>query len=73
MLVTAGAGGVGAAIARAFHAAGSCVHVCDIDRSALDFDRIYLSGGERGVNLHVAVPDLLRVTGATPVTTHRGE
>ena len=44
-----------------------------IDRSARDFDRIYLSGGERGVNLHVAVPDLLRVTGATPVTTHRGE
>jgi Cys-tRNA(Pro)/Cys-tRNA(Cys) deacylase len=44
-----------------------------IDRSALDFDRIYLSGGERGVNLHVAVPDVLRVTGATAVTTHRGE
>ena len=36
VLVTAGAGGVGAAIARAFHAAGSRVHVCDIDRSALD-------------------------------------
>jgi NAD(P)-dependent dehydrogenase (short-subunit alcohol dehydrogenase family) len=36
VLVTAGAGGVGAAIARAFHAAGARVHVCDIDRSALD-------------------------------------
>ncbi len=36
VLVTAGAGGAGAAIARAFHAAGSRVHVCDIDRSALD-------------------------------------
>ena len=36
ILVTAGAGGVGAAIARAFHATGSRVHVCDIDRSALD-------------------------------------
>jgi len=36
VLVTAGAGGVGAAIARAFHEAGSRVHVCDIDRSALD-------------------------------------
>lgn len=36
VLVTAGAGGVGAAIARAFHAAGSRVHVCDVDRSALD-------------------------------------
>ncbi|HEU5296611.1 MAG TPA: SDR family oxidoreductase [Burkholderiaceae bacterium] len=36
VLVTAGAGGVGAAIARAFHEAGSRVHVCDVDRSALD-------------------------------------
>ena len=36
VLVTAAAGGVGAAIARAFHAAGARVHVCDIDRSALD-------------------------------------
>lgn len=36
VLVTAGAGGIGAAIARAFHDIGSQVHVCDIDRSALD-------------------------------------
>ena len=36
VLVTAGAGGVGGAIARAFHEAGSRVHVCDVDRSALD-------------------------------------
>ena len=36
MLVTAGAGGIGGAIARAFHEAGSRVHVCDVDRSALD-------------------------------------
>jgi NAD(P)-dependent dehydrogenase (short-subunit alcohol dehydrogenase family) len=36
VLVTAGAGGIGAAIARAFHTAGSRVHVCDIDRTALD-------------------------------------
>ncbi|HEX4508511.1 MAG TPA: SDR family oxidoreductase [Burkholderiaceae bacterium] len=36
VLVTAGAGGVGAVIARAFHATGARVHVCDIDRSALD-------------------------------------
>ena len=36
VLVTAGARGVGAAIARAFHVAGSRVHVCDVDRSALD-------------------------------------
>ena len=36
ILVTGGASGIGAAIARAFHEAGSHVHVCDIDRSALD-------------------------------------
>jgi NAD(P)-dependent dehydrogenase (short-subunit alcohol dehydrogenase family) len=36
VLVTAGANGIGAAIARAFHAAGARVHVCDVDRSALD-------------------------------------
>jgi NAD(P)-dependent dehydrogenase (short-subunit alcohol dehydrogenase family) len=36
VLVTAGANGIGAAIARAFHEAGARVHVCDIDRSALD-------------------------------------
>ena len=36
VLVTAGAGGIGAAIARAFHEAGSRVHVCDVDRSAID-------------------------------------
>ena len=32
VLVTAGASGIGAAIACAFHEAGSRVHVCDIDR-----------------------------------------
>ena len=36
VLVTAGASGIGAAIARAFHEAGAHVHVCDIDRAALD-------------------------------------
>lgn len=36
VLVTAGARGVGAAIARGFHAAGCRVHVCDVDRTALD-------------------------------------
>lgn len=36
VLVTGGANGVGATIARAFHEAGARVHVCDIDRSALD-------------------------------------
>jgi len=36
VLVTAGASGIGAAIARAFTEAGAHVHVCDIDRAALD-------------------------------------
>ena len=36
VLVTGGAGGIGVVIARAFHEAGSRVHVCDIDRAALD-------------------------------------
>ena len=36
VLVTAGANGIGAVIARAFHETGARVHVCDIDRSALD-------------------------------------
>ncbi|WP_372658002.1 SDR family oxidoreductase [Hydrogenophaga sp.] len=36
VLVTAGASGIGAAIARAFSEAGARVHVCDIDRAAID-------------------------------------
>jgi NAD(P)-dependent dehydrogenase (short-subunit alcohol dehydrogenase family) len=36
VLVTAGANGIGAVVARAFHEAGARVHVCDIDRLALD-------------------------------------
>ncbi len=36
VLVVAGGGGIGAAIARAFQATGAHVHVCDVDRSALD-------------------------------------
>lgn len=36
VLVTAGAGGIGAVIARAFHEGGGRVHVCDVDRDALD-------------------------------------
>jgi len=40
-----------------------------IDESALGWDQIYLSGGQRGVNLQLARADLLRVTGAVPVAT----
>lgn len=36
VLVTAGGAGIGAAVARAFAEAGAHVHVCDIDRHALD-------------------------------------
>ncbi|MES2945336.1 MAG: SDR family oxidoreductase [Pseudomonadota bacterium] len=36
VLVTAGASGIGATIARAFHEAGARVHVCDIDRGAIN-------------------------------------
>lgn len=35
VLVTAGAAGIGLAIARAFHAAGAQTHICDIDGAAL--------------------------------------
>ena len=36
VLVTAGANGIGLAIARAFHASGARVYVCDIDAAALE-------------------------------------
>jgi Cys-tRNA(Pro)/Cys-tRNA(Cys) deacylase len=42
-----------------------------IDRSALAQDRLYLSAGQRGVNLPVATADLLRITEAIPVVTGR--
>jgi len=45
VLVTAGASGVGAVIACAFRQAGAHVHVCDIDRSALD----RLNAGSPGI------------------------
>jgi len=36
VLVTAGAAGIGLEIARAFQREGARVHVCDVDRSALE-------------------------------------
>ena len=44
-----------------------------IDSSALDQERVYVSGGQRGVNLSLAPEDLVRVTGAVPVTASREE
>jgi NAD(P)-dependent dehydrogenase (short-subunit alcohol dehydrogenase family) len=44
VLITAGAGGIGRAIAQAFVAAGAKVHVCDIDEAALDELRRQLPG-----------------------------
>lgn len=49
VLVTAGASGIGAAIARAFREAGARVHVCDIDRTALD--RLKAEAPEIGFSL----------------------
>ena len=50
VLITAGANGIGAAMARAFHAAGARVHVCDVDRAALD----QLMADTRGITGSVA-------------------
>ncbi|MDB5364826.1 MAG: short-chain dehydrogenase/reductase [Rhodospirillales bacterium] len=44
VLVTAGAAGIGLAIARAFLADGADVHVCDVDAAALDAARAELPG-----------------------------
>lgn len=44
VLITAGAGGIGRAIAAAFAAAGARVHVCDLDAKALDHLRAEIAG-----------------------------
>ncbi len=40
-----------------------------LDRPALDLDRILVSAGQRGINLELAVQDLIRITGAKVVET----
>ena len=42
-----------------------------IDSKALDLDLVYVSGGQRGVNLSLAPSELIRVTGAIPITTSK--
>jgi NAD(P)-dependent dehydrogenase (short-subunit alcohol dehydrogenase family) len=54
VLVTAGAGGIGLAIARAFTAEGARVHVCDVDETALSA----LASSERAISgTHCDVAD----------------
>ena len=36
-----------------------------VDESALGFDRVYVSGGRRGLDVSLSPADLVRVTGAT--------
>jgi len=38
-----------------------------IDRSALEWQEIYISAGQRGINLRLSVADLIRVTNAKVV------
>jgi Cys-tRNA(Pro)/Cys-tRNA(Cys) deacylase len=40
-----------------------------IDRSALKLDRILVSGGQRGINLELSVPDLIEMTKAKVIET----
>jgi Cys-tRNA(Pro)/Cys-tRNA(Cys) deacylase len=44
-----------------------------IDNSALDLDKIYVSGGQRGVNLSLSSADLIKVTCAAAVVASRDE
>ena len=44
VVVTAGAGGIGRVIARAFHSRGARIAVCDVDEKALDAARAELTG-----------------------------
>lgn len=38
-----------------------------IDRPALQLERVLVSAGKRGVNLELAVPDLIKITGAKAI------
>lgn len=43
-----------------------------IDRRALDEEEVLVSAGERGMDVRLAVPDLVRLTGAVPVRLANG-
>ncbi|MDE0572728.1 Cys-tRNA(Pro) deacylase [Demequina sp. B12] len=42
-----------------------------LDSSALDLDRVYVSGGQRGLDLSLAPTDLVRLTGAAVATIRK--
>jgi NAD(P)-dependent dehydrogenase (short-subunit alcohol dehydrogenase family) len=67
VLVTAGASGIGATVARRFHQAGAQVHVCDVDEQALQ--KFSAANGEISVSLcdvadEAAVDSLFEDVGA---------
>ncbi len=39
-----------------------------LDGTALAYDQIYISGGQRGLNIRLAPADFIAITNATPVT-----
>ena len=43
-----------------------------LDRQALEWDTIYVSAGQRGYNLRIAVSDLLATTGARVIDASNG-
>ena len=38
-----------------------------LDKSAESFEEIYVSGGQRGIDIRLAVKDLMKVTGARAI------
>jgi NAD(P)-dependent dehydrogenase (short-subunit alcohol dehydrogenase family) len=61
VLVTGGAAGIGAAIAKAFHEVGANVYVCDIDPVAVDAIK------KNGSGIHAAIADVAKEEDATRV------
>jgi NAD(P)-dependent dehydrogenase (short-subunit alcohol dehydrogenase family) len=80
VLITAGAAGIGLAIARAFHAAGARVYVCDIDNGALERAAAALPGllvrrcniGDRADTLAMVVDASARLGGIDVLVNNAG-